>query len=114
NRTRGKVLGFVRAADADLVVLVDARRDPWQPVLSALRTLYSHQAPRDPGPGRVMLFSRHPILAERMVRPPGGLRPYLVADVALGDETVVVAGVHSVAPSLTGPDGTHRRNRQLD
>jgi len=114
NPTPEKVLEFVRAANADLVVLVDARLDPWQPVLSALRTLYPHQAPRDPGPRRVMLFSRHPIVAEQVVRPPGGLRPYLVAEVALGDETVVVAGVHPFAPSPTGPDGTHRRNRQLD
>jgi len=114
NRTPEKVLEFVRAADADLVVLVDARRDPWQPVLSALRTLYSHQAPQDPGPRRVILFSRHPIVEEQVVRPPGGLRPYLVAEVAVGDETVVVAGVHPFAPSPTGPDGTHRRNRQLD
>ena len=114
NPTPEKVLEFVRAANADLVVLVDARLDPWQPVLSALRTLYPHQAPRDPGPRRVILFSRHPIVEEQVVRPPGGLRPYLVAEVALGDETVVIAGVHPFAPSPTGPDGTHRRNRQLD
>lgn len=114
NRTPGKVLEFVRAADADLVVLVDARRSPWQPMLSALRTLYPYQAPQDAGPRRVILFSRHPIVKEQVVRPPDGVRPYLVAEVAVGDETVVVAGVHAFSPSPTGPGGTHRRNRQLE
>jgi endonuclease/exonuclease/phosphatase (EEP) superfamily protein YafD len=123
NPTPEKVLEFVRAADADLVVLVDARRDKWQPILSALRELYPYQSPKLHGgelpklPRErppVILFSRHPILDEELVRPPGGRRPYLLAEVAVGDQTVVVAGVHPSSPSPSEPGDTRRRNRELD
>src|SRR5918995_7285093 len=46
NRTPEKVLEFVRAAEADLVVLVDARQKRWQPVLTALGALYPYSAPQ--------------------------------------------------------------------
>jgi endonuclease/exonuclease/phosphatase (EEP) superfamily protein YafD len=36
NRTPEKVLSFVRAADADLVVLVDSKLERWKPVLTEL------------------------------------------------------------------------------
>jgi endonuclease/exonuclease/phosphatase (EEP) superfamily protein YafD len=115
NRTPEKVLEFVRAADADLVVLVDARQKQWRPVLTALGALYpyqSPQAPRERPP--VILFSRHPIVDEQVVRPPGGRRPYLLAEVAVGGATLVVAGVHPSSPSPTEPGDTRRRNRELD
>jgi endonuclease/exonuclease/phosphatase (EEP) superfamily protein YafD len=115
NRTPEKVLEFVRAADADLVVLVDARWDTWRRVFRALGALYpyhSSQASRELPP--VILFSRHPILDEELVRPPGGQRPYLVAEVAVGGETLVVAGVHPSSPSPSEPSDTRRRNRDLD
>jgi endonuclease/exonuclease/phosphatase (EEP) superfamily protein YafD len=115
NRTPEKVLEFVRAADADLVVLIDARWDTWQPVFSALGALYPYETPRASGEGPpVILFSRHPIVDHAVVRPPGGRRPYLVAEVAVGGATLVVAGVHPSSPSPSEPSGTRRRNRELD
>jgi endonuclease/exonuclease/phosphatase (EEP) superfamily protein YafD len=115
NRTPDAVLEFVRAADADLVVLIDARHDYWDRILSALGELYPYRAPqawraRPP----LILFSRHPIVDQDVVRPPGGRRPYLVAAVAVGGATVMVAGVHPSSPSPTEPVGTRRRNRELD
>jgi endonuclease/exonuclease/phosphatase (EEP) superfamily protein YafD len=115
NRTPEKVLEFVRAADADLVVLVDARQKRWQPVLTALAALYPYevsQGGRERPP--VILFSRHPVLDAQVVRPPGGRRPYLVAELAVGGATLVVAGVHPSSPSPTEPGDTRRRNSELD
>jgi endonuclease/exonuclease/phosphatase (EEP) superfamily protein YafD len=115
NPTPEKMLELVRAADPDLIVLVDARQRSWQPVLSELATSYPYEAPqewRERTP--VILFSRHPIVAAQVVRPPGGRRPYLVAEIAVGDTTVVVAGVHPSSPSPTEPGDTRRRNRELD
>jgi endonuclease/exonuclease/phosphatase (EEP) superfamily protein YafD len=115
NRTPEQVLEFVRAADADLVVLVDARQKRWQPVLTALGALYPYSAPQAARERRsVILFSRHPIFDQQVVRPPGGRRPYLVAEVAVGGATVVVAGVHPSSPSPSEPGDTRRRNRELD
>ncbi|HEX6113902.1 MAG TPA: endonuclease/exonuclease/phosphatase family protein [Geminicoccaceae bacterium] len=116
NRTPDKVLEFLRVADADLVVIVDARQRRWEPVLTALRELYAYEAPQKTARQRppVTLFSRHPIVEEQVVQPTGGERPYLVAEVAVGDETLVVAGVHPSSPSPTEPANTRQRNRQLD
>ena len=114
NPTPGRVLDFVRASGADLVVLVDARRERWRPVLAAIGELYPHRAPRGWRDGAaVLLFSRAPIVAARVEHPPGR-RPYLVAEVAAGGGVVTVAGVHPASPSPTEPGDTHRRNRQLD
>lgn len=115
NRTPEKVLEFIRAADADLVVLVDAKLQRWNSILAGLGALYPYQSPqawRERPP--VVLFSRHPILDEQVVRPPGGQRPYLVAEVALGGTTLVVAGVHPSSPSPTEAGDTRHRNRELD
>jgi endonuclease/exonuclease/phosphatase (EEP) superfamily protein YafD len=105
----------VRAADADLVVLVDAKLQRWNSVLAGLGALYPYQSPqawRERRP--VVLFSRHPIVGEEVVRPPGGRRPYLLAEVAVAGETLVVAGVHPSSPSPIEPSDTRRRNRELD
>ena len=115
NRTPEKVLEFLRAADADLVVLVDARMQRWNRVLAGLGALYPYQAPqgwRERPP--VVLFSRHPMLDAQVVRPPGGRRPYLVAEIAVGEETLLIAGVHPSSPSPSEPGDTRRRNRELD
>jgi endonuclease/exonuclease/phosphatase (EEP) superfamily protein YafD len=115
NRTLEKVLEFVRAADADLVVLVDARQEHWQPVLTALGALYPYSAPQASSERQsVILFSRYPIVDEEVVHPPGGRRPYLVTEVAVGGATLVVAGVHPSSPSPSEPSNTRRRNRELD
>jgi endonuclease/exonuclease/phosphatase (EEP) superfamily protein YafD len=115
NPTPQKVLEFVRATDADLVVLVDANRRHWREALSELAALYPYQSPRgwrEHAP--LILFSRHPIVEGEVVRPPGGRRPYLLAEVAVGSERLLVAGVHPSSPSPTGPRDTRRRNRELD
>jgi endonuclease/exonuclease/phosphatase (EEP) superfamily protein YafD len=115
NRTPEKVLELVRGADADLVVLIDARLGRWQRVLTTLAELLPYRSPRtwrERPP--VILFSRHPILGEELAQPRGGGRPYLVAEIGVGDQTVVVAGVHLSSPSPSEPRETHRRDRELD
>jgi endonuclease/exonuclease/phosphatase (EEP) superfamily protein YafD len=115
NRTPEKVLEFVRVADADLVLLLDARGREWQGVRRELRDLYPHHAPqawRERGP--VILFSRWPILAEQVLQAPRSGRPYLAAEIAVDGRTLKFVGVHPASPSPSKAGATRRRNRQLD
>jgi endonuclease/exonuclease/phosphatase (EEP) superfamily protein YafD len=109
------VLQFARAADADLVVLVDARQRRWQPVLDALAELYPYRAPRAwRARPPVILLSRHPIISAKVMEAPRSRRPYLVAEVQVGEQTLVIAGVHPSSPSPSEPRDSRRRNRELD
>lgn len=105
NLTPDAVFQFVSASDADLVVLVDAKRWRWRQVVSDLGRPYPYQAPRSwPEPPPVFVLSRFPIVtgdvgAEDDVAA-GGRRPYLMAELAVGGQTLVVAGVHA---SLRAP-----------
>ena len=115
NPEPGKVLDFVRATDADVVVLLEARGKRWRDVLSGIGAEYSHRAPeswRDGAP--VILFSRHPIVRESVIRSPEGRRPYLAAELALGEHKLTVVGVHPSSPSPKDPSDTRQRNLQLD
>ena len=115
NRTPEKVLEFVRAADADLVLLLDARGRDWQDVRRELRDLYPHHAPRawrERGP--VVLFSRWPILAEQVLQAPRSRRPYLAAELAIEGQVLEFVGVHPSSPSPSEPHASSRRNRELD
>ncbi|MGH6913903.1 MAG: endonuclease/exonuclease/phosphatase family protein [Geminicoccales bacterium] len=115
NPTPGEVLAFVRASDADLVLLVDAKRRRWRQVLSELGALYAYRAPQSWREGApVILLSRHPVLVEEVVHPPGGRRPYLLAELAVGGQKLVVVGVHPSSPSPTDPGDSRQRNRDLD
>jgi endonuclease/exonuclease/phosphatase (EEP) superfamily protein YafD len=44
---------------------------------------------------------------------PEGRRPYLAADLALGERTLTVVGVHPSSPSPKDPSDTRQRNLQL-
>jgi endonuclease/exonuclease/phosphatase (EEP) superfamily protein YafD len=115
NRTPEKVLEFVRAADADLVLLIDADGRDWREVLGELRDLFPHHAPqawRERNP--VVLFSRWPIVFEQVLEAPRSQRPYLVAKIALDGRTLEVVGVHPSSPSPIEPGDSRRRNRELD
>jgi endonuclease/exonuclease/phosphatase (EEP) superfamily protein YafD len=115
NRTPEKVLESVRAADADLVLLLDANGREWRHVLRELRDLYPHYAPQAwRGRGPVILFSRWPILAEQVMEAPRSGRPYLVAELALDGRTLEFVGVHPSSPSPSEPGDTRRRNHELD
>lgn len=115
NRMPGKVLDFVRSSDADVVVLVEARGERWRDVLSAIGADYPHRAPegwRDGAP--VILFSRHQIARDTVVRSLAGRRSLLAADLAFGDHTLTVVGVHPSSPSPEDPSETYERNLQLE
>ena len=117
NPTPDAVFQFVRASDADLVVLVDAKRWRWRQVVSDLGRPYPYHAPRTwPQPPPVFVFSRFPIVSADLVaeqragpRPP---RPYLVVELAVGGQRLVIAGVHSTWPGLSA-SGHHRQQREL-
>lgn len=115
NRAQEEVLEFVRRSDAGVVVLVDALRTRWREVLSALGEDYPYRAPdtwRDGAP--VILLSRHPIVRDTVESAREGRRPYLAADLVLGDRTLMAVGVHPSSPSPRDPSDTHQRNLQLD
>ena len=104
NRTPEKVLEFVRAADADLVLLVDVRGRDWREVLGQLRELYPHHAQQAwRARARVVLFSRWPIVFEQVREAPRSSRPYLVAKLAVEGRTLDVVGVHPSSPSPSQP-----------
>jgi len=117
NLTPNAVLQFVRASDADLVVLVDAKRWRWRQVVSDLCGPYPYHVPQSwPEAPRIFLFSRFPIVTENLVveHQPRlhGRRAYLAAELAVGGRRLVLAGVHAPLPSPGAP-GRHRR-RELD
>jgi endonuclease/exonuclease/phosphatase (EEP) superfamily protein YafD len=98
-----KALDFVQTSDADVVVLVEAQGERWRDMLAAIGADYAHRAPegwQDGAP--VILFSRHPIVRESVIGSPEGRRPYLAADLALGERTLTVVGVHPSSPSPEG------------
>ena len=109
-----KLLDFVRASDADVLVLVEAQGGRWRDMLAAIAADYPHRAPEGWQNGApVILFSRHPVVRESVIVPPGGRRPYLAADLALGEHTLTVVGVHAPSPTPKRPSETRRRNLQL-
>jgi endonuclease/exonuclease/phosphatase (EEP) superfamily protein YafD len=122
NPTPAQALQFVRTSDADLVVLVDTRSRRWWPVLAELEALYPYRSQRSwpmegargPRAAAVILFSRYRILTEKVVSPPKGRRPYLVANLDVGGQTLTVVGVHSLSPFPDEPGRSRRRNRELD
>ncbi len=116
NRTPEAVFQFVRASDADLVVLVDAKRWRWRQVVADLGRPYPYQVPRSwPEAPPVFLFSRFPIVTEDVMREDGvrprGRQPYLAVELAVGGQTLVLAGVHS-SMAASGAPG-YRRRREL-
>jgi endonuclease/exonuclease/phosphatase (EEP) superfamily protein YafD len=109
-----KLLDFVRASDADVLVLVEAQGGRWRDMLAAIAADYPHRAPEGWQNGApVILFSRHPLVRESVIVPPGGRWPYLSAVLALGEHTLTVVGAHTSAPSPKRPSATRRRNLQL-
>ena len=117
NLTPDAVFQFVRASDADLVVLVDAKRWRWRQVISDLGRRYPYRAPSTwPQPPPVFVLSRFPIvcadlMAEHRTRlgSPGSC---LVVELAVGGQRLVVAGVHSTWPGLCA-SGHRRRQREF-
>jgi endonuclease/exonuclease/phosphatase (EEP) superfamily protein YafD len=115
NRTPEKVIEFVRAADADLVLLVDAGGRDWRDALGQLRDVYPHHAQQAwRAHARVNLFSRWPIVFEEVREVPRSWRPYLVAKLAVEGRMLEVVGVHPSSPSPSRPGKTRRRNHELD
>jgi endonuclease/exonuclease/phosphatase (EEP) superfamily protein YafD len=116
NETAERVLAFVRAADADLAILVDAQGERWHDVLENLGQIYPHRAPakwQDGAP--VILFSRHPIDRQELIEPVDGYRPYLLAEIGVGDGIpTLVAAVHPTSPKPDEPGDSQVRNVQLD
>jgi endonuclease/exonuclease/phosphatase (EEP) superfamily protein YafD len=113
NRTPEKVLEFVRTADADLVLLLDADKRDWRAVLDGLRQLYPHHTPQARS-APALLFSRWPIVSDRLLLAPRSRRPYLVAELAIDGQVLEFVGVHPSSPSPSEPRASSRRNRELD
>ena len=115
NRTPKKVADFVRHAEGDVVILIDARRDHWLPVLGEIGLRYPHRAPKtwsEGGP--IILFSRFPVLRYQQIEPPRGERPYLEAELSVDERIVTVLGVHPASPTMTDPTDSWQRNHSLN
>ena len=84
------VVGAVRAADADVVFLVEARRDSLDTIGVALIDAYPHQA----GSSSVFAFSRFPLLQPRGGQLRSGAHDSLLVDAELEGRLVAFAGVH--------------------
>lgn len=114
NPTPDKLLDFARAANPDLLIVVDTEDERWREVLAGLGGLYPYRAPRDwRAGGRIILFSRLPIVSASE-EPPNGPRPRLVSEVEIGGRTVTVVGVHPYSPSPRNPWRSWQRDRELD
>ena len=108
NRTPEKAIEFVRAADADLVLLVDAGGRDWRELLGQLRDLYPHHAQQAwRARARVILFSRWPIVFEQVRQAPRSRRPYLAARLAVEGRTLDVVGVHPSIVAVAEPARRH-------
>lgn len=115
NPTPEKVVPFVRAADPDLLMLVEATGSRWRPVLAEIAKLYPYQAPADRHAGApVLLFSRHPVREAGVIEPDAGRRPYLRAKIVVADRVLTVVGVHPTSPSPKDASDSRVRNLQLD
>jgi endonuclease/exonuclease/phosphatase (EEP) superfamily protein YafD len=116
NPTPRKVGDFARQTHADLLVIVDARQPQrWGPVLRGIGSSYPQAAPegwRNGAP--VILFSRYPILHQEVVEPPGGRRPYLIAELSVEGQPLTFVAVHPSSPSPTEARDSRARNRALD
>lgn len=110
-----KVAEFVRDEGGDVVILIDAEREHWQPALAQLGLLYPHRVPTTWSKGGpVLLFSRFPVLRYETIQPLKGQRPYLEVDLAVDERIVTVLGVHPASPKVTDPEDSHQRNHSLD
>jgi endonuclease/exonuclease/phosphatase (EEP) superfamily protein YafD len=115
NPTPEKVIDFVKASGADLVVLVEAESKNWHKALATIAEDYPYRAPDRWSKGApIVLFSRYPILRAEKVRPPLRGNSHLVAEIALGEHTLTVVGIHPESPSPEEASDSRRRNRQLD
>ena len=97
-------------------MIVDARQPQrWGPVLRGIGSSYPQAAPegwRNGAP--VILFSRYPILHQEVVEPPGGRRPYLIAELSVEGQPLTFVAVHPSSPSPTEARDSRARNRALD
>lgn len=110
NPTPEKVLEFVADADADVVLLLDAKRKRWRAVLASLGDRYGYRAPENWLDGApLMVLSRWPITGYSLVLPPKG-RAHLKVQIEIGGRRLTIVGVHTESPS----EADHfLRNRQL-
>lgn len=115
NRKPEKVADFVRHAEGDVVIVIDAERDHWRPVLAEISLLYPYRIPeRWSEGGPIILFSRFPVSGYETIQPPRGERPYLAADLSVDERIVTILGVHPAAPALTDPATSWQRNHSLN
>ena len=111
NRQYGKVISYIDKMQPDLLVVLEAQKD-WRDFVADFRVRYRHAAPSnwDNGFG-ILLFSRYPIVNQKIVYPSGLDFPYLVATLKVGDKDVTFIAVHP--PSPRGGTLSRLRNFQL-
>lgn len=117
NRAFGKVIDFVRKADADVVLLLEIDKR-WKDALAPLEQLYPHSRfePRRDNFG-VAFFSRDEVVSSEVEvfadpsNPDEIGVPGLVVVIRHGGKTIRVIGAHPLPP--TGPGNSRWRNDEL-
>jgi endonuclease/exonuclease/phosphatase (EEP) superfamily protein YafD len=111
NERTDLVLGFLRQADADVILLMEVD-ERWMAALAPLDADYPHQiaAPREDNFG-IELFSRLPLTNAQVLELGSAELPSLSANFNLGGREVLLLGTHPLPPGTA--EYSRQRNEQL-
>ena len=113
NRNKAPVVELLKSTDVDVTVVVEYAND-WVEQLKPLdqKYPYSLEAPRWHGFG-IAIFSRHELYNKKikMLSDAQSDIPFLLAEVALGDQKIILAAGHLLAPLQ--PYRMEIRNKQI-
>jgi endonuclease/exonuclease/phosphatase (EEP) superfamily protein YafD len=112
NRAHDRVVGFARAADADVLVFQEVD-EAWVAALDELKAEYPYTVsePQEDCTG-LAVFSRLALSDTEVVSPGGTGRATVVLHLSVGGRPVSIVATHPSNPG--GPAALARRNAQLD
>jgi len=106
NGDHERALGYLRAADADLAVLLEVT-PAWREALRGLADTLPYQAQA----GEILVASRLPLSGLRVVALPSGEADAILFRVPVGEAGLTVIGTHANWP--LGPRMSRNRNHEL-
>lgn len=111
NQRSDLVLNFLRNAEADVVLLMEVN-ERWMQDLEPLHTDYPYvlAEPREDNFG-IALFSRRPLINDKVIRLGSASVPSLVSELRVGTNSVLLLGTHPLPPGSS--EYARLRNEQL-